>query len=52
MIDLFNFTIYVRLVIETYQMLLISSFSEVLRLNFYTVANGISLLFSIGMIVI
>ena len=33
LIDLFNFSIYIRIMMEAYQLLLISSFSEIINFN-------------------
>ncbi|CAI2380327.1 unnamed protein product [Moneuplotes crassus] len=46
-IDLFNFTIYIRLVLGGFQLLLICCISEVIKFDLETIPNIISMMFSV-----
>ncbi|CAI2371646.1 unnamed protein product [Moneuplotes crassus] len=46
-IDLFNFTIYIRLVLGGFQLLLICCISEVIKFDLETIPNIISMVFSV-----
>ncbi|CAI2359489.1 unnamed protein product [Moneuplotes crassus] len=50
--DLFNFTIYIRLILGAYQLLLITSYSDILMMDFSNSSSLASFIFSIIIIAI